>query len=126
MRQSDRAVRLLRPLDFAVFTAVLLLAALLFCLPLLSESGASLAVTTPGGTVTYPLSVERTLTLTEQGYTLIVEIKDGGARVLDTTCPEQICRRTGKIRHVGETVLCSRAHVLLEIVGEGGFDAVAG
>ena len=126
MRQSDRAARFLRPLDFAVFAAVLLLAALFFCLPFLYGQGETLSVTTAGGTVTYPLSVARTLTLTENDYTLVVEIRDGGARVVSTTCPEEICRRTGEIRHVGETVLCSRAHVLLEIVGEGGFDAVAG
>lgn len=126
MKQADRVTHVLRPLDFAVFAAVLLVAVLLFCLPLFYGQGEGLAITTTDGTVTYPLSVDRTLTLTEQEYTLVVEIQNGGARVVSTTCPEEICRRTGEIRRVGETVLCSRAHVLLEIVGKGGFDAVAG
>ncbi len=126
MKQADRAARFLRPWDFAVFAAVILLAVLLFCFPLFSGNGEALAITTDSGTVIYPLSADRVLTLTENTFTLVVEIKNGSAWVAETTCPEEICRRTGKIHRVGETVLCSRAHVLLEIVGEGGFDAVAG
>ena len=125
--QATRArAALFRPLDLLILLLVAALAVLLLALPLLRGSGAVLAVTTQGGTVRYPLAVDRTLTLSENGYTLTVTVQDGGVLVSETDCPEEICRRTGRIARPGESILCSRAGVLLKIEGEGMPDAVTG
>ncbi len=126
MSEKNKYPHVIRPLDFVVFGAVLFLAVLLFCMPLLAGEGETLTVRTPQGEHVYPLSVDRTITVTGNGYTLTVCIEGGAAYVQSTTCPEEICRRTGRISRPGETVLCTRSSVLLRISGEGGFDAVAG
>ncbi len=126
MKKNGIHPALFRPLDLLTILAVLLLALALLLLPFLLGGGKTLAVVTASGTVTYPLSADRSFTLCENGYTLTVVIADGAARVVETNCPEAICRRTGAISRVGESILCSRAGVLLRVEGEGGYDAVAG
>jgi hypothetical protein len=113
-------------MDALVCVSVLLLAVLLLCLPLLRGAGNELAVTVGGKTSLYSLGEERELTLSNEGYTLTVCIRDGEAWVEHSDRPEGICRRTGKISNAGESILCSRAGILLRVLGEGGFDAVAG
>ena len=116
----------LRPLDAVVCLSVLLLAALLFLMPLFGGEGKELTVTVGGETTRYSLSEDREMTLSNDGYTLTVCIANGEAWVSHSTCPEGICRRTGRISRAGESILCSRADILLSVSGEGGFDAVAG
>ncbi|MBQ8350628.1 MAG: NusG domain II-containing protein [Clostridia bacterium] len=124
---NDRArAPLFRPLDLLVLLVVSAVACLLLLLPVLAGSGTTLAVVTASGTVHYPLDEDRTITLQENGYTLTVKVEAGAVFVCESSCPEQICRRTGRIHHPGESILCSRAGVLLRIEGEGMYDAVAG
>ena len=126
MKETCARPILFRPRDCLVFLLVLVLAALVFCLPILAGRGLALAVVTDRGTVYYPLSENREILLEENGYSLIVVIEDGAVFVRETDCPEQICRRTGRIMHAGESILCSRAQVFLRIDGKGAYDAVAG
>ncbi len=126
MKKTVSLLACLRPLDGVICLAVLLLAVLLLCLPLLQGTGAELAITVDGETVQYPLAEDKELTLSSNGHTLTVRIAEGQAWVESSTCPEGICRRTGKIFRAGESILCSRADVLLTVLGEGGFDAVTG
>lgn len=115
-----------RPLDGVICLFVLLLAVLLLCLPLLRGAGTELSVTVGGETSVYSLAEDRELTLSNEGYTLYVCIANGEAWVAETDCPEEVCRRTGRISHAGESILCSRANILLAVLGEGGYDAVVG
>lgn len=107
--------------DVAVIVAVLLLAVLLFLLPVLfSRDGSRLVIRTPEGEQSYALGEDRVLSVVSGGYTLTVEILDGRARVRDADCPDGVCRRTGWITKAGETVVCAPAGVRLLIVGTGG------
>jgi hypothetical protein len=114
--------------DWIAFAAVLLLAALLAILPLLTaRTGALLVVTTPEGEMLYPLSQNDCFEIVSQGITLSVVIEDGAAYVKESTCPDGVCRSTRPISKSGETVLCAPVGVTLTVRGgDGDVDFVAG
>lgn len=89
-----------------------------------------LVIRTPTETLTYPLSADRTVTVSSGNITLTVEIRDGRARVSDSDCPDKICQRTGWISRKGETVICAPAAVRLTVTdpkgGVGDADSVIG
>jgi hypothetical protein len=125
--ERDRTrIALFRPLDLLVFLLVAGLALSLFLRPLFLQKGATLAVVTREGTAYYDLDADRTISLVGNGYSLTVVIASGEAFVQESDCPEQVCRRTGRITHPGESILCSRAGILLRIEGEGMYDGIAG
>lgn len=126
MKREGKQHALFRPFDLLILLPAVGLSLLFLLLPLLLGKGDVLAVVTKNGTNYYPLGEERTITLSENGYSLTVAVEDGAVFVREANCPEQICRRTGRIARPGETILCSCAGVLLRIEGEGMFDAVAG
>ena len=111
------------PRDLLILCIVLALALLLLLLPLLRQEGAILSVTTPSGTQSYPLSENRTLTLTVEDHILTVEILDGRVRVLESSCSDGICRAVGWIDRNGESIVCAPAGVRLLIEGGKGGDS---
>lgn len=120
--------------DVLVILTLLAVAALLLLGFLRSAGTASsenlLVIRTPTETLTYPLSADRTVTVSSGNITLTVEIRDGRARVSDSDCPDKICQRTGWISHKGETVICAPAAVRLTVTdpkgGVGDADSVIG
>ena len=120
--------------DVLVMLSVLLIAVLLFlCFLRGAASDPSenrLVIRTSSEVLSYPLSVDRTVSLSSDGYTLTVEIRDGRARVSDSDCPDKICQRTGWISRKGETVICAPAAVRLTVTdpkgGVGDADSVIG
>lgn len=120
--------------DVLVILTLLAVAALLLLGFLRSAGTASsenlLVIRTPTETLTYPLSADRTVTVSSGNITLTVEIRDGRARVSDSDCPDKICQRTGWISRKGETVICAPAAVRLTITdpkgGVGDADSVIG
>ncbi|MBQ8175061.1 MAG: NusG domain II-containing protein [Clostridia bacterium] len=126
MKKTRSLLSCLRPADAVVCLLVFALAVVLLCMPLLRGAGEELVITVGGTSTRYSLADNRELTLTNGGYILTVCIANGEAWVSESDCPEGVCRRTGKISRAGESILCSRADILLRIPGEGGYDAVAG
>ena len=120
--------------DVLVMLSVLLIASLLLFGSFRSSGNDSsdlrLVVRTPTETLTYPLSADRTVTVSSGNITLTVEIRDGRARVSDSDCPDKICQRTGWISRKGETVICAPAAVRLTVTdpkgGVGDADSVIG
>ena len=120
--------------DVLVILTLLAVAALLLLGFLRSAGTASsenlLVIRTPTETLTYPLSADRTVTVSSGNITLTVEIRDGRARVSDSDCPDKICQRTGWISRKGETVICAPAAVRLTVTdpkgGVGDADSVIG
>lgn len=108
----------------AVSAAAILLAALfLALLPLLlADEGTYLEIVTPETTLTYALDENREIVLDEGGISLTVVIEDGEAYVKDSTCPDGVCRASGRISKSGESVLCAPAGVKLTV--RGGADDV--
>lgn len=118
------------PADIAVLASLLLLAAALLFLPLLwQRSGTQLLITSPQGTQSYPLSVDRDIPVTSGGYTLTVHIRSGKVCVAESNCPDLVCVHSGEISASGQTLICAPAGIRLLITGKGGgndADFVAG
>ncbi len=119
----------LRRGDIAIIALVLCAALLLVLLPLLRSTDGSAVLTvsfSDGSEQTYPLADDRTLTLTGNGHTLTVTIEEGAVRVIESTCPDGICRMGAISRH-GEMLVCAPAGIALTVRSQGGdVDAILG
>lgn len=116
------------PWDAVVAGLVLIAAlALLLIPPLLRREGETLVVTTPEGSCAYSLGEDLSFEIVSNGITLTVVIENGEAYVLHSSCPDGICRASGRISQSGETILCAPAGVTLSVKGGGSdVDFVAG
>ena len=64
----------------------------------------------------YPLSVDGVYTLNGGTNTLTVE--GGVAYMSYSSCPDHTCENTGKIKYVGQTIVCLPNHLTITVVGE--------
>lgn len=113
--------------DVLIVLAVLGAALLLLWSPWSDrQTGGTLIVTTPDASLSYSLSVDRTFTVSSNGITLTVEIRDGAAFVSDSNCPDGVCRHSGQISRSGEAILCAPAGITLTVKGGDGLDFIAG
>lgn len=61
------------------------------------------------------------------GLALTVVLSPDGAWVAESTCPDQVCVRTGRLTRAGEAAVCLPARVILRLEGgEAGADAITG
>lgn len=115
--------------DFILAGAVALAALLLLAvLRLGTPPGETAVVTTPGGTVTLPLSADAERTFTGKGdIPVTVEVQGGRVRVAHSGCPDQVCVHSGWLSRSGQSAACVPAGIVVQISGEagGGIDAVA-
>ena len=54
----------------------------------------------------------------------LVIIEDGSVYVIDSTCPNKLCEKCGKIQKTNQRIICVPNNVLIEIVGSSDVDAV--
>ena len=110
----------LRRGDLAAACAVLVTALLAALFLWFNNAPATqVAVQYPDGTmVTYPLAQSRCLEINgNNAVALVVEIKNGRARVSSSSCPDQICVHSGWLSHSGQTAACVPANVCIQIIG---------
>ncbi|MBQ8249294.1 MAG: NusG domain II-containing protein [Clostridia bacterium] len=118
----------LKPFDLMAVIAVAVLA-FVFALPILMQNGgASLEITTDTKTYTLPLDSERTHTVSSNSHTLILEIKDGSARVISHSCPDGVCAAMGAISSENQTIVCLPAKTVIRVTNADGevLDGIAG
>lgn len=74
----------------------------------------------------YAMENDTELALANNGHTLTVAIESGSVRVVESSCPDGICRSYA-ISRSGETLVCAPAGIALVIREKGGeVDAVIG
>jgi hypothetical protein len=84
-------------------------------------------VTCDGVTTRYPLDADTSVTLTGEGYTLTLEIADGGARIAESDCPDRVCVNTGTVKRPGQSIICVPARISVRLTGgSSSADAIAG
>ena len=110
--------------DIILILSLFIVSLLLVILMLASRAeGAGVEVTVDGVLVaTYSLSAEGEWDI---GDTNTIVIADGCVYMKEAVCPTGSCIRTGKIRYVGESIVCLPNKVTVTIVGEGGVDFVS-
>lgn len=84
-------------------------------------------VTSSGTTTQYSLDADSKITLTGEGYTLLLVIEDGSVHIEESDCPDKLCVKTGKISRSGQSIVCVPARISVRLTGGNhSSDAVAG
>ena len=102
-----------------IVVSVLLLLTLGFLLftNLNKEDGAYVEIEVDGSAVgKYPLSKNGVYTL--NGGTNTLTIKDGNAYMTESNCPDHTCENTGKVKYVGQTIVCLPNKLTITVVGD--------
>lgn len=104
--------------DVVVIVSLLLLSAIVLLVVFLTrQEGARVTVTVDGVTVgEYPLGVDGVYELRNGANVLTVE--DGRAYMSYSSCPDHLCENTGRIKYVGETIVCLPNKVTVTVIGE--------
>ena len=114
-----------------LLAAVLLLlgGALALFLWLTRQAGGTVAVQIDGKTVMeLPLREDARLVLGEGEHTNTLVIQGGTARVVEASCPDQICVRQGAVQYAGESIVCLPHRLVITVRGgaAGVVDGAAG
>ena len=115
-------------LDIIVIAILLLIAVSFFAVTLLNKEPGNVVTVEINGVLTkeYPLSQNGTFVLGGGTNTLVIE--DGAAYISDSNCPDHTCENMGKIRYVGQTIVCLPNRITITVKGEmtdGGVDLVS-
>ncbi|MBR5139865.1 MAG: NusG domain II-containing protein [Clostridia bacterium] len=113
--------------DVIVIAAVLLVALVSLLLIFVLRKPGGVAVVEVDGEVVgeYPLYQNGVYPL--NGGTNVLVIENGVAYLSYSNCPDHTCERTGKIRFVGQTIVClpNKLSVTVKGEAEGGVDLVS-
>lgn len=60
---------------------------------------------------------DATYTYSNNGYTLLVAVHDGGVCVQESDCPTQDCVHTGTITRAGQSIVCLPAQIVVHLEG---------
>ena len=116
-----------RRIDIIVIASLLLLSLIVLLVINLAKKEGAIARVEIGGEIVgeYPLDVNKEYSL--NGGTNILVIKDGAAYMTYSECPDHTCERVGKIKFVGETIVCLPNKVSVTIIGnsDDGVDLVS-
>lgn len=115
-------------LDIIIVAAILLVSlSLLLIVTLSKEEGSTVVVEIDGTTVaTYPLDKNAEYSL--NGGSNVLVVADGVAYMSYSNCPDHTCEKTGKIRYVGQTIICLPNKIAVTVKGgnaDGGVDFVS-
>ncbi len=103
---------------FIPLAVFVLLAVALFFLLYSREEGDRVRVTVDGVLVAqYPLDEDITVTLNGGTNTLV--IKDGKAAIVDADCPDKTCVKEGWVSRMGECITCLPNKVVVEVIKLG-------
>ena len=113
--------------DFAIIIFFAAICVVLFLLPLFSGGNKATAVVWSNGEKYCEIdlsSVEKSYELQLNGCVLSVE--KGEISFLSSTCPDKLCKKSGRLSKNGDTAACVPNKVVVRIEnGKEAFDAVA-
>ena len=75
-----------------------------------------------------PLSEDTRIVLGEGEHTNTLVIESGAARVVEASCPDQICVNQGAVRYAGESIVCLPHKLVITVRGgqANDVDGIAG
>ena len=114
--------------DIIVIASILVFSLLVLAVMTLTrKDGAAVVVEINGTEVAqYPLDLDNTYTL--NGGTNVLTIENGTARMSESSCPDHVCENKGKIKYVGQTIVCLPNKLTVTVRGssdDGGVDFVS-
>lgn len=108
----------MKKLDWIIIGSVLIIAVGILLIRSLGKRAGDMAVVTLNGTVILEqtLSEEAVIPIrTEEGYN-ILQIADGGAKIIEADCRDLICVNHIKVSKKGESIVCLPHQLVVEIV----------
>jgi hypothetical protein len=119
-----KSVLIKHKVDIIVVASLLLLSlAVMLTVNLTRKPGAFVEITVDGAVVgEYPLDVDEVYEL--NGGTNTLTVKDGAAYMTYSNCPDHTCENTGKVQHVGQTIVCLPNKLTVTVKGEATDDSV--
>lgn len=118
--KPEKKNRFLRDILLAVLLTALGLSAF-FIVRANAEKGSSVTVYHDGESIgTYPLLLNKRYII--NGGTHILVIENGSAHVEDAACPNHLCEKRGKIKNVGESIVCLPNRVEVRVEGKADVD----
>ena len=114
-------------LDIAVISSILLISLLLLLVLTLTKKEGAFAVVEVNGETVGEYSLTKNSTYSLNGGSNVLVIENGKAYLSFSSCPDHTCERTGKIKYVGQTIVCLPNRVSITVKGsaEGGVDLVS-
>ena len=105
-------------LDIIVLAFLLLVTVSLLLVVTFTKAEGNYVVVEIDGTISgeYPLFINGTFELNGGTNTLVIE--NGEAYLSYSNCPDHTCEKTGKIRYVGETIICLPNRLSITVQGE--------
>lgn len=111
-------------IDIIVISSFLLLALAMLWITNLAKEEGSIVQVTVDGEVVGEYSLLRDGIYSLNGGTNTLTIQNGEAYMSYSSCPDHVCENTGKIKHVGQTIICLPNRLTITIIGEATDDAV--
>lgn len=105
-------------IDIIVVASLLLVSVIvLLAVSLWRKEGARVRIEIDGELLAeYPLAIDAVYRL--NGGTNELTIKDGLAYMSYSDCPDHTCENTGRVRMVGQTIICLPNRISITVVGE--------
>ncbi len=104
--------------DVVLFVTLILLTIVSAALMSSGSHGESVLLSADGWESTYPLGADGEFHFTSNGIDYVLEIKESSAAIVEAGCPDGICKKSGRITSVGESIVCIPGRVSVTIVGE--------
>ena len=114
-------------LDIIVIASILLVSLIALLIVTLNKKEGSVVVVEIDGIKVSEYSVFLNGEYSLNGGTNILVIENGVAYLNYSSCPDHTCEKTGKIKYVGQSIICLPNKVSITIKGdtEGGVDLVS-
>lgn len=105
-------------LDIIVIASLLLISiVMILVFDLTRSAGAYAEITVDGETVgKYSLVIDGVYSL--NGGTNELTVKGGEAYMSHSNCPDHTCENTGKVKNVGQTIICLPNRLTVTIIGD--------
>ena len=100
--------------DILIVVFIISFSLLVFFIPRHSSSTA--IIKTPDRNLKVNLSEDHDIPIHLENGHMLIRVKDGKIRVVESTCPLKLCVKRGWISKVGEMIVCVPNRVSIEVV----------
>ena len=113
--------------DLILIGALLLISVVVLLFNYLARSEGGYVEVEQGGSVVATYSLSKNGEYELNGGTNILVIENGTAYLRDANCPDKTCVKTGKIRYVGQSIICLPNKISVTVRGDvdNGVDLVS-
>lgn len=119
-KMKDRITDILKKhrIDIIVISTILIVSLSVLVIFNLTKKAGTIVRVEIDGEVTAEYSIYQNGTYPLNGGTNVLVIENGKAYLNYSDCPDHTCEKTGKIRYVGESIVCLPNKVSITITGE--------